>query len=305
MELNDARNQFVVWLSLESGLAENTVRAYRSDIAALERCLGPKFLVGEIDHTHVSRFIAAQRASRISELSIGRRVAALRKLLRWLHAEGHLSRDASREISFRVAGRRRLPRAVDADDLRELLNHLYEVHRRVPRDVSSTTMLLAVVIMLGTGMRVSEVARIRCTDLGAADGSIRILGKGNRERTVYLPGAWALSLLEAHLSHRRRIGVRHDVLLIQRNLRPISSDILRRRLAQAAASAGVQAKVTPHMLRHSAATQLLEAGVDIRFVQRLLGHASIKTTEIYTFVSDVSLRRTVTGADVLGRLGAR
>src|SRR5439155_15530118 len=98
------------------------------------------------------------------------------------------------------------------------------------------------------------------------------------------------------------LGVEHPWLLFNLRHEPMTAAAMRARLIKAADAAGLRARVTPHMLRHTAATQLIEAGVDIRYIQRLLGHASLSTTEIYTHVSDCALRRVVSDADVLGRL---
>jgi integrase/recombinase XerD len=155
--------------------------------------------------------------------------------------------------------------------------------------------------MLATGLRVSELVGIRCLDLDSASSSICISGKGSRERTVFVPDHWTLDLLTVYLDVRAGLGIQHPYLLFNRLGEPMTTAAMRSRLAKAATEAGLQRRVTPHMLRHSAATQLIESGVDIRYVQRLLGHASLSTTEIYTHVTDVALRRVVTEANVLDR----
>jgi integrase/recombinase XerD len=128
-----------------------------------------------------------------------------------------------------------------------------------------------------------------------------VQGKGSRERTVYFPDRWLRSLAAAYVGARAALLVEHRFLLFKRDLSPMTSAAMRDRLAIASRSTGLRRTVTPHMLRHSAATELLESGVDIRYVQRLLGHASISTTEIYTHVSDASLRRVIASANVLDR----
>jgi integrase/recombinase XerD len=163
------------------------------------------------------------------------------------------------------------------------------------------TTLLAVALMVATGVRVNEVVGIKCHDIDLPGRSMRIVGKGRRERQVFLPNGWMKRLTRAYLNTRAALGVEHTHLLFNRRRDPLTSAAMRSRLGKAAREAGVGAKVTPHMLRHTAATQLIEAGVDIRYIQRLLGHASLSTTEIYTHVSDRALRRVVSDADVVGR----
>jgi integrase/recombinase XerD len=156
--------------------------------------------------------------------------------------------------------------------------------------------------MVATGVRVNEVVSIRCPDIDLPSRSVRIVGKGRRERHVFLTNDWIKALTRAYLKTRASLGVAHAQLLFNGQRGPLTAAAMRARLASAARAAGLRVRVTPHMLRHTAATQLIEAGVDIRYIQRLLGHASLSTTEIYTHVSDGALRRVVSDADVLGRL---
>jgi site-specific recombinase XerD len=155
--------------------------------------------------------------------------------------------------------------------------------------------------MLATGTRVGETTSIECSNIDLGGASLRVLGKGSRDRTVYITDAWLQGLLSAYLEVRQELKIGHQYLLFGRNGAPVTPASVRLRLKEASRAAGLRSPVTPHMLRHAAATHLLEAGVDIRFVQRLLGHASITTTEIYTHVSDVALRRAITTANVLQR----
>lgn len=159
--------------------------------------------------------------------------------------------------------------------------------------------------MVSTGVRVAELVGISCQDIDLAGRAVRITGKGRRERLVYLTNDWVTELTEAYIATRDALGVEHQRLLFNRSRRPLTTAAMRSRLAKAARAASVRGTVTPHMLRHTAATQLIEAGVDIRLIQRLLGHASLSTTEIYTHVSDLVLKRTVSDADTLGRVFER
>jgi integrase/recombinase XerD len=167
--------------------------------------------------------------------------------------------------------------------------------------IADVTTLLGVSLMLVTGVRVSELVNISCTDIDLDDRAVRILGKGRRERVVYLANERLTAFLGSYLRLRQRLAIGHDVLLFNRRGQPLSAAAMRDRLIKAARAAQIDTRVTPHMLRHTAATQLVEAGVDIRLVQRLLGHASLSTTEIYAHVSDTALKRAVVSADILER----
>jgi len=156
--------------------------------------------------------------------------------------------------------------------------------------------------MLVTGIRVNEVVSIKCHDIDLPGRSLRLVGKGKRERYVFLANDWIAQITSAYLATRSELSLRHPHLLFNSHYEPLTAPTMRSRLAKAGRDAGLSVKVTPHMLRHTAATQLIEAGVDIRYIQRLLGHASLSTTELYTHVSDGALKRVVSDADVLGRL---
>jgi integrase/recombinase XerC len=310
MKLRQARAEYVRWLSATKNLSPHTVRAYEVDITAFERHFGSSMPVERIDHNLVLAFVGRQRDDGLSAVSVKRRASGLRGLFRWLVAEGRVASDPWAGVEITVGHPRKLPRVLSADEISRLLDYLREkagvcestpVQTNLSRLHQSTT-LLAISLMVMTGVRVHEVVGIECPDIDLAGRSLRLVGKGRRERHVYLTNGWITDLLGVYLSTRATLGVGHTRLLFNLHLDPLSTPALRRRLARAAQAAGLRSRVTPHMLRHTAATQLIEAGVDIRFIQRLLGHASLSTTEIYTHVSDRTLKRAVSDADILGRL---
>jgi integrase/recombinase XerD len=312
MKISVARERYVDSLSAMRDLSPHTIRAYRGDLIAFERHLGPAAATEEIDRQHLLAFIERQRGAGLSLISIKRRASTLRGFCRWLKASELLIDDSVLDLSITAARTRQLPRFVPPSELRRLLVHLRRGvgfgdasnERTTLHNPHQATTLLAVLLMLTTGVRVQEVAGIRITDIDIGSRSLRLLGKGRREREVYLTNRWLTGLMQSYLAVREHLGLSHDHLLFNRRLSPLTPPAMRGRLAKASEQAGLRCRVTPHMLRHSAATQLIEAGVDIRYIQRLLGHASLSTTEIYTHVSNAALRRAVSDADVLGRLGA-
>jgi site-specific recombinase XerD len=161
-------------------------------------------------------------------------------------------------------------------------------------------------LMVVTGMRVGELCRLLLADI-ASDGSVvRIHGKGARDRIAYVTDESLRNELHQILQAcRERPAPCNGVVFVNRYGAEMQPQSVRSKLRRLAKEAGLDRRVTPHMLRHTAATLLIESGVDIRFVQRLLGHSSIATTEIYTHVSDEALRATMERANVLGRLAAQ
>jgi integrase/recombinase XerD len=309
MQLCEARDQYVRWLLVAKDLSPHTIRAYDSDIAALERHLGSRASVEQLDRHQLVAFIEEQRRMGLSPSSIRRRASGLRGFCNWLLTSGLLQSEPLTAIAIGASRTRKLPRLLGTHDLDRLLRSLREVaavdgatspDQVLDRPHDCTT-LLGVSLMVATGARVNEVVSIRCDDLDLQNQSVRILGKGRRERQVFLTNHWIEGLTAAYLTTRTALSVDHVQLLFNRSCGPLTAAAMRARLIKAGRAAGIHGRVTPHMLRHTAATQLVEAGVDIRYIQRLLGHASLTTTEIYTHVSDQALRRVVTEADVLGR----
>jgi len=311
MQIDQARTRYIRWLLATRDLSPHTIRAYDGDLASFERYVGVDFKVQEIDQDSVISFIEQQKAAALSPASLRRRAAALRGFCRWLLSQGLLVADPWSGASLALGRSRRLPRILAAHELDRLIEFLARaanVDAGRPPDIRSvekrpheSTTLLAVALMVATGVRVNESVSIRYQDINLPGRALRLVGKGRRERQVFLPNDWIASLTSAYIEARSSLGVEHSRLLFNLRFEPLTPPAMRSRLAKAARGAGLEAHVTPHMLRHTAATQLIEAGVDIRYIQRLLGHASLSTTEIYTHVSDRALRRVVSDADILGR----
>jgi integrase/recombinase XerC len=310
MQVCHAREQYIRWLLLTKDLSPHTIRAYESDIAAFERHLGLRALVNQIDRGPLVSFMEEQRTEGLSSTSIRRRASGLRGFCRWLLSCRLLEADPWVGTTVAVGRSRKLPRILATHELDRLFLFLRQMagiddpsdsDEVLARPFESTT-LLAVALMVTTGVRVNEVVGIKCHDIDLLGRSLRILGKGRRERQVFLTNDWITGLTRAYLNTRAELGLPHAHLLFNSHHDPLTTSAMRLRLVKAAVDAGLVSRVTPHMLRHTAATQLIEGGVDIRYIQRLLGHASLSTTEIYTHVSDGALKRVVSDADVLGGL---
>lgn len=311
MQIDQARTRYIRWLLATRDLSPHTIRAYNGDLAGFERHVGADFEVEEIDRECVISFIEKQKTAALSPASLRRRAAALRGFCRWLQSQGVLVADPWSGASVALGRTRRLPRTLPAHELDLLIAFLARAarvdagrppdRRSIEERPHESTTLLAVALMVATGVRVNEGVSIRCQDINLPGRTLRLVGKGRRERQVFLPNDWIADLTSAYLEARSSLGVEHSRLLFNLRHEPLTPPAMRSRLAKAARAAGLETHVTPHMLRHTAATQLIEAGVDIRYIQRLLGHASLSTTEIYTHVSDRALHRVISDADVLGR----
>ncbi|MGE5281789.1 MAG: tyrosine-type recombinase/integrase [Chloroflexota bacterium] len=311
MQIDQARGRYIRWLLATRDLSPHTIRAYDADLASFERYVGAGFTAAEIEQDNVISFIEREKAANLSPASLKRRAAALRGFCRWMLSQDLLAVDPWNGASLTLGRSRRLPRTLPAHELDRLMRFLALTagidantepdSRTVEERPHESTTLLAVALMVATGIRVNESVSIRCHDIDLPGRALRLVGKGRRERQVFLTNDWIASLTSAYIEARSSLDLDHPHLLFNLHYDPLTPPAMRSRLAKAARVAGLDKHVTPHMLRHTAATQLIEAGVDIRYIQRLLGHASLSTTEIYTHVSDRALRRVVSDADVLGR----
>ena len=305
MRICDVLPRFVEAMADEEDLSPNTIRAYLTDARTLERFMGATGALGELGPADIERFAEHLLASGLKRSSARRRIAGVRKLCAWLSANGWLASNPALRCRVKPARERTLPKALSTQDAARLLIHLKSRSDaacgtaewwRAP----AISTYLAAALMIATGMRVGELTSLTVGDIDVASGSIRVLGKGRRERVVYVPPGQLLSSLDDYVT-QRSVEI-SDPLVANRFGRALTTASLRDRIGRAALRAGIEGRVTPHMLRHTCATHLLDAGADIRIVQRLLGHASISTTEIYTHVSDTSLRRAVCRADVIGSI---
>jgi integrase/recombinase XerD len=232
--------------------------------------------------------------------TIKRRMAAVKLMFRWLQREGLLLQDPFHQLDLSIRTPRRLPRSLAGHEMRLLLQGAR--HDATLPSHEAILNYLVVVVLFTTGLRVSELTSLTVPDVFVGDGTMYVRGKGSRERRVYVSGPEALGLLAQYAELRVSMTTTDQRFFLRQNGTPLTSNQVRIRLKALALRCGIRRSVTPHVLRHTAATQLIEAGVDIRVVQRLLGHASIATTEIYTHVSDTALQARLTSANTLARL---
>jgi integrase/recombinase XerD len=191
---------------------------------------------------------------------------------------------------------RSLPRALTRPDTRRLAEAASRVCQERRASLDAQAFPAAVLLLISVGLRVGELVQLRPGDFDAESGALRVHGKGRRERCVFVVDK-RLREIMGRLARRVGAGA-----LLAPDGAGWSTQSVRRELRRFALAAGVEKRVTPHMLRHTCATLLLEDGVDLRFLQRLLGHENIATTAIYAHVGDAGLRRALEGAGLLSSL---
>jgi integrase/recombinase XerD len=300
--LHAAVRGYLAHLQVERGLAPNTLAAYRRD---LDRYLGHLAALGvvgpeDVREEHVTAFLAAIRTGEdggraLVATSAARAVVAVRGFHRFLHLEGVVPTDPAGEVRP-PATPQRLPKALPVADVEKLLEAAGA--EGTPTGLRDRALLE---LLYGSGARISEAVGLDLDDVDREDGLVRLHGKGGKDRIVPL-GSYAQRALDAYLvrlrptlAARTTTSSRGAVFLNARGGR-LSRQSAWAVLQQAAARARLGSKVSPHTMRHSFATHLLEGGADVRVVQELLGHASVTTTQIYTRVSADHLREVYAAA---------
>lgn len=270
-------------------LSDHTLRAYENDLKKAETYWGHHRQLGQITKNDLRNYIRHQREEHESrESSIKRRIASLKLLFKWAHHEAMVETNPFDGLQEKIRLPKRLPRALDRRDAQCLVTAVKTIKRKDNLDTSCQK--IAIRLLLETGIRVSELTSIRLEDISISDRSIKIHGKGNRQRLVFFLTNEMVLFMQTYLQKRKPSGSNRSDLLLTGDGSIVKPPKVRKWLKTTSNDAGISRHVTPHMLRHTCATQWLESGLDIRYVQKLLGHHSISTTEIYTHVSDQGLR---------------
>lgn len=279
--------RYLTQLRVEGGLATNTVEAYRRDLFRLQQhLLMHRLRMNDVVSSQVIRsFLAALKQESLATSSVARILSAMRGWYRFLVRERVLEGSPLREVA--VARRPvRLPKTLTRPEVTALLE--LPVRDRV-EDQRDRVM---VELLYASGLRVSELVGLTLSHVDLNLGCLRVVGKGTKERLVPM-GQTARDLLREYLDHIRPVLLKRRstrVLFVSRRGQGLTRQACWKLLLQRARRAGIAKSISPHMLRHSFATHLLEGGADLRAVQTMLGHADIATTQIYTHIERSRLK---------------
>jgi integrase/recombinase XerD len=298
---SDHLADFFNYLSIEKGLASNTISAYRLDIEKFFHYLSTnQLLIEQVTSEHLASYVAWLRGLentefKVGESSIARNVISIRSYFAYL-AKEHKFDNPSINFKPPKIGKR-LPKALTIDQVMSMLNI-------VGSDLISSRDKALVELLYATGARVSELINLNTLDISTVDTeagvttTVKLKGKGGKERVVPI-GSFAVAAVNDYLVRSRptllKVSTQKALFLNQRGGR-LSRQSAWNLVANVAARAGLLDQVTPHSMRHSFATHLLDGGADIRVVQELLGHSSVTTTQIYTLITIDHLRESYANA---------
>ena len=283
---------FLAYLELERGLSRNTLQAYRSDLLQFAEYLDRQGLdVLDASHGELAAFLSelaagGEERAPVAAATLARKVACLRSFYRHLRREGTIVHDPTAELRG-PPKTQRLPRVLTREEVARLLR---EPKGSEPRALRDRALLE---VMYACGLRASEAVVLELGDVDLDEEMLRARGKGSKERLVPI-GRQAVTAMRAYCARGRPalVGARVEQrLFVNRRGSGLTRQGLYKIVQGHARGAGLQEKMSPHTLRHTFATHLLDAGADLRAVQELLGHASISTTQIYTHTSVERLKQ--------------
>lgn len=278
---------FEAYLLLERNLTPNTLAAYGVDVAHLMQYLeGEALTLTQMTPDTLHAFLAVVHDMGISPRSQARMIAGIRAFCKFLRMEGYITADPSELIeSPRLS--RDLPDVLAVEEIDAMI-------AAIPRDKEEALRNEAIIETLyGSGVRVTELINLRISRLSLDDSLMIVEGKGRKQRLVPLSPA-SISLIREYLPQRMRLDIKpsgEDILFLNRRGAPLSRVMVFYIIRDLAALAGIDKSVSPHTLRHSFATHLLEGGANLRAIQEMLGHESIATTELYLHLDRSHLRR--------------
>ena len=289
---------FIIACRDERGVGHHTLRAYAQDLRTFARFTKKHHLTDPLSkddilayHRHLRDVLDAKPAT------IERRLVTLKSYFAWRVDRNSALPSPFADVRISVRIPKRLPRPIDRDTLKAVLH--VDTGPASARAADQEITVLMIKLLIVTGLRISELTNLKIRDVSADASQMIVRGKGNKERIVFVPNKELQDAFRQYCIDRAKHGSLNSPLFLNAVGRRLRSQTFRKRLRVLSQSLGITPHLTPHRFRHSAATLLVEEGTDIRMVQALLGHASLRTTEIYVRVSNTALKRALERADIL------
>jgi len=272
---------FIDYLTIERGLSPNTLQAYGRDLCQFRDWLKKEFL--QVDSALIGNYLATLREKGNKSRTLNRKLSVMRMFYKFLYTEGKTDHNPVEGVSSPRLGRK-IPSFLSEKEVEALLE-------APPIDEQYGSRDRAILeVVYGAGLRISELINLNLTDLNLKGGWVKVLGKGSKERIIPL-GREACRWVRIYLRKRRTETTDKLSLFCNRYGKRLSRQACWKIIKKYSQKAGITKKISPHTLRHSFATHLLSRDADLRFVQELLGHTNISTTQIYTHITQERLKK--------------
>ena len=294
MKIDNAIKEYIISLNFAEGRSDNTIYSYQRDLKIYELFLNENNIndIEKIDDLLIDRFVS-QINKNYSSASVNRMKTSIRNLHRFLNFKYDISDPT---INLTVSkGEKRLPIYATIEEIERIMSVFDD---EIPEDLFNHTLLETI---YGLGLRVSECVNLKTNQVNLEDGFVKILGKGNKERLMPIPDK-TLDIMKRYFQTLRPLWQKKNsnFFFLNKKGNPTYSEYVEKMLRETNIKANIKKHITPHKLRHSYATHLLQGGADLRVIQELLGHSDISTTEIYTHVDSERLKKTYMDNHPLG-----
>ena len=276
---------YIQYCQFQKGLDAKTLKAYHIDLVQFNTYMSEQTL--SLSKETVQSYISTLHDG-FTVKTIKRKIASIKAFCNYLEDEGIIEENPFTKMKIKMREPVILPRTIPFATIEQLLNCVHTLDSTTISEFQKKYLLLDIAVLellFATGMRVSELCSLSSNAVNVADGTIKIYGKGAKERVIQIGNEQVIAVLNRYYTAFHPQIIESGWFFINRRGRKLSDQSVRSIIGKYATLAGIEQHITPHMFRHSFATLLLEEDVDIRYIQQLLGHSSIQTTQIYTHVT--------------------
>ena len=281
MEMREEMELYLEFCQYRKELSRNTVKAYRIDLEQFLHYVKEDALLRSKIEAYITEL-----HKKYKQKTVKRKIASIKAFYQYLEEEERMeASNPFTKIRVKFKEAESLPRIIPRNDIEKLLNCMYAIIDHSEKKSTIYRDLTIVEIFFATGARVYEISNLKRQDIDLDNGIIRIFGKGSKERCVQIGNHDILELMKAYYQMNQEVIEQCGFFFVNQQGKRFSEQSIRRMIRKYSCQAGVSVHITPHMFRHSVATYLLEEGVDIMYIQKLLGHSSIKTTQIYLHIA--------------------
>ena len=281
MNMIKEMEQYLEFCKYRKELNRNTLKAYRIDLEQYLSFIKKDFLL----KARIEEYIT-ELHKKYKQKTVKRKIASIKAFYRYLEEEERLEgSNPFTKIRVKFKEIESLPRIIPRNDIERLLNHMYDVMKQSGQEATIYRDLSVIEMFFATGARVYEISNLKIQDIDLDNGIIKLFGKGSKERYVQIGSPEVLEVVKEYYRLNQQEIDKSGFFFVNRQGKRFSEQSIRRMIRKYSCQAGISIHITPHMFRHSVATYLLEEGVDIMYIQKILGHSSIKTTQIYLHVA--------------------
>lgn len=289
--ITESTDNFLAHCEFEKGLTDNTLRSYRTDIEQFLLFVNQN---GIISISNIDKFLLKEYIQKLNvkyrPRSIMRKIASLKAMFNYWEFDDLIDINPFRKIRLKIRHPKSIPKVMSRSEVYEILKNAYDRKKNSQKEKGSNYNralrdLTLIELLFSTGIRVSELCSLKASNINLEDNFIKVVGKGGKERIINLSCSETVDLIKEYTQYNMNNIEASGNLFLNRLGAQLSSQSVRGIVKKAAAAAKLDKHITPHSFRHTFATLLLENEVDLKYIQHLLGHSSIMTTQIYTHVN--------------------